>query len=210
MSRTSVDWSDHVLTTSKEGDTLIHTIKKPDTVWDMVTFINTNNIMVVTGDYSNWMFCREFPPSPAGRVSEGNWIEKLQIGSTQVSDDYDAETTQKFIKEHLFELIDDHGYEWESSLNSEELINGLLAQRWADDFIEDSFDEIDDQLEKYLLYYAECYRQSDDEYDYIIAMREYPGDHEDIIMGKKTKHHLLVVFDAFEEICRRLGEEDGN
>ena len=74
MSRTSVDWSDHVLTTSKEGYTLIHTIKKPDTVWDMVTFINTNNIMVVTGDNSNWMFCREFHPSPAGRVSEGYWI----------------------------------------------------------------------------------------------------------------------------------------
>lgn len=42
------------------------------------------------------------------------------------------------------------------------------------------------------------------------AYREQPNgfDYEDVIMIKDYNYWLKVVFDGFDEICRRLQEED--
>jgi len=99
--RTNVDYSKHeVFVTESEG-LLIHHLKKPGTGIEAVKFINTQGILAVTGDFGNWIFCREFHPSPEGGVSDGYWCEKLQISSSQEPEEFDAEATKKEIIERL-------------------------------------------------------------------------------------------------------------
>ena len=64
--RTDMDWSGHELIITDTEGLLTHYLKKPGTLMNAVMFINTNGVLVVTGDYSNWMFDREFHPSKGG------------------------------------------------------------------------------------------------------------------------------------------------
>ncbi len=101
MNRTKIDFSKHeVLITDTEELKVWH-LKKPDTYMDSIMFINTNGILAVTGDYSNWIFCREFHPSAKGGASTGYWREKLQISSCQEPMKYDSEKTAARIEEML-------------------------------------------------------------------------------------------------------------
>ena len=102
--RTDIDFSHHVLTTIKNENCLIHRFAKPGTRVYSVTFINVEGIMAVTGDMGNWIFCREFHPSPDNRVSDRYWCEKLRISSEQ--DPYKFNTDAA--KEQIKELLDDN------------------------------------------------------------------------------------------------------
>lgn len=170
MSRTNTDFSKHVLTTTKREGMLIHVLAKPGTNMDSVTFVNTNDIMAVTGDYGNWIFCREFHPSASGKVDERYWIEKLQVASSQDPYDFDG----KAAKEEIEELLKDP----EKSLSPEE-------KEWLQELLEAT---------------------DGSEFEYIAKVMDYPASFpsEMIPKGKTTKYWLLVVFDAFEEICRRM------
>ena len=99
--RTGLEFKDHELKTVQTTGLVIHQLKKPNTLCDNIKFINTSGVLVVTGDYGNWIFCREFHPSEDGRVSDGYWKEKLQQSSTQKPDEFDEEGTIKEIKELL-------------------------------------------------------------------------------------------------------------
>lgn len=101
--RTKVDYSKHEIIETKAEGLLIHRFKKPVTEIESVTFINVAGVLAVTGDFGNWIFCREFHPSKKGRVSTSYWCEKLKIASTQTPYDYDAEATEKEIRERLSE-----------------------------------------------------------------------------------------------------------
>lgn len=101
--RTDLDFSKHELTITVEGNTTIHHLKKPDTFIDSIKFINTNGVLVVTGDYGNWIFCREFHPSEKEYVSDGYWLEKLKISSSQEGEEFDSEATEKKLKEMIIE-----------------------------------------------------------------------------------------------------------
>ena len=59
--------------------------------------------MAVTGDWGNWIFCREFHPAADERVSDHYWCEKLGIASTQESKNYSKEKTRAEIEERLKE-----------------------------------------------------------------------------------------------------------
>ncbi len=171
--RRNVDWSKHDLTI-KTGDCLVHDLKIPKSSMNRVTFINTQGIMAVTGDFGNWIFCREFHPSATGGVSDGYWKEKLQIASTQEHSDFSPEETTRRINELLSEEED-------------------LA---------------DDEKE----YLDECLNVvTEGEFDYTrVAYREGKGrfeDTESVPFEKETKVWLQIVFDAFDEICRRLKEK---
>ena len=170
MSRTNTDFSKHILTTTKREDTLIHVLAKPGTNMDSVTFINTNGIMAVTGDYGNWIFCREFHPSPPGSVSDIYWTEKLQLSSSQDPYDFDGKVAQKEIEE----LLKDP----DKSLTEKE-------KEWLNELSEAA---------------------NDSEFEYIAQAMDYPFSFpvEMIPKGKVTKYWLLVVFDAFDEICQRM------
>ena len=64
-------------------DVDIYKFAKPGTYCESFTFINAEGIMTVTGDWGNWVFCREFIPSPAGYASGSYWVEKAMNSSKQ-------------------------------------------------------------------------------------------------------------------------------
>jgi hypothetical protein len=130
--------------------------------------------MAVTGDYGNWIFCREFHPSAKGRVDEHYWIEKLQLASSQDPYDFDG----KKAKEEIEELLKDT----DKSLSKEE-------KEW----LQELWDATDGS-----------------EFEYIAKVMDYPANFpsEMIPKGKIIKYWLLVVFDAFEEVCRRIKSND--
>jgi hypothetical protein len=183
--RTGVDFSEHELIITKNDSVLIHHLKKPDTIMDNIKFINIEGVLLVTGDYSRWSFCREFHPSADGHVSDYYWCEKLSIGSSHTYSDYSPEDTHEILVEELDNYI-------------------------KDKIKEDSkFDEENDDDET-LNYYKDCISNTDDELDYTYhAYRNIPEgmDCESVVFIQKIKPQLQVVFDAFEEICRRMKEE---
>jgi hypothetical protein len=168
--RTDIDFSKHVVTTEKRESLLVHTLAIPGSLTNSVVFINTNSIMAVTGDFGNWIFCREFHPSEKSYVSDPYCIEKLKIASSQ--DPYDFEG--KEAREEIEELLKDP----EGSLSTEE-------KEWLKELSDAS---------------------NGSEFEYIAEAMNYPGSFpaEMIPKGKITKFWLLAIFDAFDEICKRM------
>lgn len=101
--RTGLDFEKHELRITEQDDLLVHYLRKPNTVCDSIKFINTNGIMAVTGDYGNWIFCREFRPGPRAGVSDGYWKEKLHISSCQEPEKYDPDKTKDEILRRMTE-----------------------------------------------------------------------------------------------------------
>ncbi|MCX5884349.1 MAG: hypothetical protein NT096_00290 [Proteobacteria bacterium] len=177
--RTDVDFSKHRLFSfgpiglSAEGvqeNIVIHRLAVPETSCQSVKFINTCGILTVTGDYGNWIFCREFVPSADGSVSDQYWIEKLQNSSNQDPYVFDADK----LKKEVANLKKNH------ELSAEEI-------EWLDSLAEAA---------------------DDGEYSYIAEAMNYPAGFESemIPKGKIVDWSLLVVFDTFDEICKRLKE----
>lgn len=180
--RTDFDFSNHELIIEKSEGLLVHTLKHTEySQWYRFNFINTNGIMVVTGDYGNWMFCREFHPSPDGIVSDYYWCEKIEISSTQEPYEFDEESTVEEIKEYLNGGLEEYGYEGDDL----EIMRGY-------------YEELLDRVTEGEFYYK------------AYAYSEKPDcmDVEYVPNCKKIKHWLLCVFDAFEEICLRLKEKE--
>lgn len=178
--RTNFDFSKHILLeTHFKNDN--HSLD----IWDLklptssnmfrVKFINTCGILVVDGDFGRWSFCREFHPSADGYVSEGYWFEKLSIGSQQQYAKYDAEKTEKELKKWIKSGLKDYGYEGEELRKLKEQFTDLL-------------DYVDDEIE----YTQKAFRETDiDDYEYIPFV--------------KTQFvQLDIIFDAFEELCKRM------
>ena len=179
-SLTNTDWSKHELIVVKNDTVVIHHLKKPDTICQNVKFINCSGVLSVTGDYGNWIFCREFHPSEEGYVSAGYWCEKLRIHSTQQTSDYDPKGTIESLKEAIEKGAEDYGY-------------------------------TGDNLKAMKEYYSDCLRYADEskEIYQAHAYDNYPScaDHEAVICEFELKIQLKYVFDAFNEICRRLEKE---
>lgn len=176
--RTGIDFSKHILhiTEAKNPQVRIADLRLPDSGIDRFVFINSMGVMTVTGDYGNYVFNREFHPSPDGGVSDSYWVEKMSISSYQTLSIFDPEKTEKEIREHLSD----------PELSEEDRI-----------FLEDLLNLIDDEL-SYTHY----------------AYRNFPSggrfcDCEYIPYCKKLQGQIPFVFDAFDEICRRLKEADG-
>lgn len=131
--RTNINWDNHVLTETEFPDGTIYRFKKPNTTCQSVVFINACGVLAVTGDYGNWIFCREFHPSPDGYVSDGYWLEKIRIASTQSPCDHDPDGTRKEIEE----MLEDKDEE----LDEEER-----------EYLESLLDHVDDGEERYLVY----------------------------------------------------------
>ena len=177
--RTKIDFSKHEVHVIKNDEVLIHHLKVPGTYWDSIKYINCHGIMAVTGDYGNWIFCREFHPSADGYVSDGYWHEKLKIASEQEGTEFDSNATKEAINEKLNE------YKLQCSEDGKEPDEEIVE------------------------YYEECMNKCDDhELDYThYAYREQPSelDYDDVIFIKDYKYWLKGVFD---EMCRRMNEEE--
>ena len=177
MKRTNVDYSKHVVTETKSDGLLVHHFGEPSTSCNSMTFINTNGIMAVTGDFGNWIFCREFHPSPTGRVSDGYWHEKLRNSSTQDGTVYDSDATQIAVQAEIDGGYADYGY---TGTELEEMI----------EYGKECLELVHDK-------YA---------YE-LFAHREMPhGDIESVSCVYKTHVWLEYIFDGFDEICLRMKE----
>jgi hypothetical protein len=165
--RTTVDFSNHVLEVVKTDEILVHHLRVPGTLMRSIKFINTNGILAVTGDYGNWILCREFHPSADGYVSDHYWVEKLKISSCQDPYVFDA----KVAKENIKDLLTEH------ELSDEE-------KEWLNELSEEA-----DQ----------------GEYSFIAKAMDRPGSFEAEMIphGKKLNEWLQIIFDGFDEICRR-------
>jgi hypothetical protein len=172
--RTSIEFEKHELIITDQEGLLVHHLKKPDSGIDNIKYINTNGIMAVTGDYSNWIFCREFHPTADGYVDDRYWKEKLKINSCQQPAKYDGDRTHEEIKE----LLKNDEYDW----NEEDK-----------DFLNDLLTSTDDEIE----YTYQAYRNN-----------PYSFDLETIPFVKTVDYHFLAILDGFDEICRRLKEEN--
>ena len=179
--RTGIEFDKHELIITKNGGLHVHHLKVPDTLCRNIEYINIRGMLIVTGDFGDWMFCREFTPHSTNQdVSDSYWIEKLEMSSTQKGGEYSPEDTQKEIERKIDE-VHECGY---------------------------SDDDILDVVE----YYYDCKYHSDSEWEYVAYAHgsNKPNfiEHEDVPFVTETKHHLLIVFDGFEEICRRLRESE--
>jgi len=142
-----------------------------------IQFMNTNENLIVTGDYGNWIFCRPFIPSSDGFVSDCYWLEKLKISSSQELSKYDPEETEKSIQKLLDSELEEYGYEGEELENLKSELSHLLYY-------------VDDEIE----------------YNYN-AYRDSSLDYEQIPYETKLNYWLLIIFDAFDEICNRIKNE---
>jgi len=209
--RTSIDWSKHELIIEEHETHTVHWLKQPDTICLNVKFTNIHGQLLVTGDFKSWVFCREFTPCATAEagVSDGYWCEKLSIANHRIQyENFDPDYTRERILEEAPPMLIEN-YSLNPTLESK-IKEYIETSDYLSD-VEDMLEEInlDSDLKKEMEYWGKCYQSADDEYDYIEAMRDMPDgyDFESYIIGKKMDVSLDCVFDAFEEICRRLSDE---
>lgn len=181
--RTDIDFSKHIVLEShfkNENHSLdVWDLKLNDnSYYHRVKFINSCGVLTVDGDFGRWSFNREFHPSKNGYVSDYYWCEKLQIGSKQEYSKYDSEKTKKELKNLIKSGLKEYGYE------------GNELTKLKEDFKE-LLDYVDDEI----AYSNKAYRGTEI-YDY-----------ELIPFCKTIDNWLLAVFDAFEELCKRIEDE---
>lgn len=180
--RTGIEFDKHELLSAKQDGLLIYELKKPDTLMGRIRFTNIEGAMIVTGDYGHWMFCREFHPSvDGGGVSDYYWLEKLEMYSTQKGREYDSEATLKELEDGINGGLEEYGYEG-------------------------------DDLEVMKEYYENCKMYSDTEWEYIAYAHgdDKPSfiDHDQVPFVQRTKQWLMIVYDGFDEICRRIKDNE--
>ncbi len=181
--RTGVDFSKHEhrveLFKNDEGKEIrVDHFQKGNSRYGYLQFTNTAETLTVTGDYGNWVFCRPFGISEEGSVSVGYWLEKLRDSSSQEPSNYDGDETAKEIKALIKSGLKEYGYEGEELSLAKEFFTDLLT------YTEEEFE-----------YVYEAYRGGN-----------APPflDAEMIPFCKEVKIWLLIVFDAFDEMCERL------
>lgn len=172
-----MDWSKHELHVTENELVTIHELSVPEQSLYKVKFINVTGRLLVTGDWGNWVLCRGFVPSADGYVSDCYWVEKIQMHSEQTGLEFSSEKTRKAIQDGLDGELEDYGYEGED-------------------------------LEKMKEYYTELLDYVElQEWEYVsFAYNNKPSliDAEDVPFVKTVKPYLNYIFDAFDEICRRL------
>lgn len=144
--RHGFDFTDHVHEIIQDEYVRIDKFKKPNTFFDSIYFINTCGIMTVTGDYNNWVFCREFIPSEINGVSDMYWDEKLRIASSQNSHLFCQNETSKNLNEKIKEL----------EVEKDEFYNSLI------EYYKDCLNHIDSEF----FYTSYAYDNLPDGYDY--------------------------------------------
>lgn len=174
------DFSKHTHTIeefkSEQGNTVrIDHLREGNSNMGYVRFVNDDYGLSVYGDFGNWIFCRPFVPSKDGYVSVMYWNEKLHISSKQDHARYDSKETEKELKLLIEEIHKN----------------------------KDDYTKPEEEIE----FYTKLIECVDDELEYTYnAFRNYPSwiDPECIPFEKKGSYQLLIVFDAFNEICNRL------
>lgn len=170
--RIDMDWSDHVLKIEEHGEfATVHRLKKPNTGWEMVEFINIKGHgLLVCGDFGDWKFSRCFYPSKDGCVSEQYWIEKLHIANPR-QDVFSF--SQEALDVDIYQLTE---YAKEVGRH--------------------------DETKEYI----DILKESVCRADVVSSWYHCPDwmEPEDYPEGVKTCKRLEIIFDAFDEVCRRM------
>ena len=174
MKRTTIDFSKHEYIKREDKYTKIYELKLPDTITHRVVFINSMNRLTVTGDFGNWVFCRQFLPNAKGSSCHEYWAEKARINSVQ--DPY------------IFDI---------NALN-EEIEYQMNALRGDEDFIDDDDYEEEMNFWKGMLDIDDEY-----ELISYIYSNEVGVEAECLPTGKKLHPWFEVILDAFDEMCKR-------
>ena len=181
--RTGIDFSKHEMIITVNEHLSMCDLKKPDTISDRLMYINVQGICAVTGDYGNWMLCRTFFPNAKGYVSEGYWKEKMTIASTQKTTEYDADATEAKIREYL-------DLSAKALEDGEDGEDGDLLTDEEVEYLEGGLSLVNDQFDyEYHAHRENCGRFS---------------DHESVPHETRTPYGLKVIFDGFDEMCRRM------
>lgn len=175
--RTNFDFSKHKLIIKKTDDFSSYELLTPDTAINHVKFTNIDGLCLVTGDFYNWVFCRGFHPTKDGSVSDHYWCEKLQLSSSQNPYKWSAKKCRSEIEEKIKEL-EDCDYEPKEIDELKEFWNNCL-----------------NHIEDGCSVYYEAYAHGE---------KPYYLEHEDIPRGIVIQPYLEIIFDAFEEICKRM------
>ncbi len=168
---------------SEDGNEIrVDHFREGDKNMGYVKFVNDSRGLSVFGDFGNWIFCRPFHPSADGHVDYMYWNEKLKISSSQNHAVYDAEETEKELKEKIAVGLEEYGYEGQQLRIIQEYYTSLLA--YADDEIEYTYQVCRSGNKPHFLEY------------------------EQIPFCKKGSVQLEIVFQAFDEICKRIKEKE--
>jgi hypothetical protein len=178
--RTGIDFKEHDLQIIKTPTYSIYDLKSPksDFIY-RVKFINIDGVLLVKGDFGNWIFCREFHPSKEC-VSDYYWTEKLQTHSIQDPFCFDSTATRKLIEEKLNGGLEEYGYEGHQLEEMKE-------------YMKESLNYVDLSEGEYISF----------------AYYNAPSflDAESVPFRKRIDTQLLAVFDAFDEIYNRMKKE---
>jgi hypothetical protein len=180
------DFSEHKFYIHKTDDISVYHLKKDNTYWESIKYINTNGILAVTGDYGNWIFCREFHPGANEGASGHYWVEKLHISSNQCGMEFDSEATKNIIKQRISDLEDGENDDYSDEIKAE------LIEYYNDECLD----------------YVDC---SDHEYTSHAYMNHpYRMDTEDVPYCQDIKPWLKIILEGFNEMCRRIENNDVN
>ena len=128
--RSNCNFDTHELIITKNECCSVYQLKKPKTILDSIKFINTNGILAVTGDYGNWIFCREFHPSEDGFVSDGYWLEKLEIASSQDGREFSSELSKK----QILDCLEEEGITEEekaAAYGAQQFVSNLILNKYV-------------------------------------------------------------------------------
>lgn len=175
-----LDWSKHELLIEQEGDITIFKLKIPDTCMQQVNFVNILGRLLVTGDYGDWVFDRTFYPQPGATVSDSYWLEKLKISMRHTKFELDWEAIEEALEGFIMKL---EGEGVDITEEIEEWVDGMkraTADRFEPEFL-------------------------------MAAYGNIPGnmDADDVPCYREVPVWLDIVFEAFEEICRRMEVQEG-
>lgn len=189
---TEINFTKHELLIDETDVARIYTLKIPGTQTYRVTFINSNGILAVTGDFGNWIFCREFDFKLQRPLNPGYAAEKLQINSCQNTKVYDSDATVKALHEAIINRVNEVLHDEDNS--------------WVAQALEDESHDFEEDNDKFIRYYANCLNATDDEFFYNAASRDFPYGLDDIIIRYEYPPYFLIIVDAMNEITKRLNK----
>ena len=178
--RTNLNFSEHIYTKYSDKYCTIFELKIPNTIRNSIKFINSCGVMSVTGDFGNWVFCREFHPSADGGVSGGYWDEKLQMYSEQTYKKFDSDETIREINDFKSNYGEDYSEKYHEEISD-----------WIEQLEYSVYDEIE--------YKNEAFRNKPDIIDY-----------ERVPFGEIRHKWLNYIYDGFDEICNRIKLEENH
>lgn len=97
----------HTLCKKELDEVTIYNFKRPNSIIFSVNVVTYKGTTSISGDLGNWIFAREFHPVKGEKISRSYYDEKLQMKSTQKTEEYSEKKATEEI-EYLKEEYSDN------------------------------------------------------------------------------------------------------